>query len=42
MASAMGLRSLAIDTGDDEEKLGKEVGGAEHFIDFRKMENVGG
>jgi len=40
LASAMRLRSLAIDTGAGKEKLCKEVGGAQHFIESRKVENV--
>ncbi|EUC44875.1 hypothetical protein COCMIDRAFT_96959 [Bipolaris oryzae ATCC 44560] len=40
LAKAMGLRAVAIDTGEDKKKLCLEVGGAEHFIDFRKVENV--
>ncbi|KAJ4369300.1 chloride channel [Didymella sp. IMI 355093] len=39
LAKAMGLRAVAIDTGDDKEKLCKEVG-AEEFIDFKKVDNV--
>ncbi|KAI0582645.1 hypothetical protein TUN199_06668 [Pyrenophora tritici-repentis] len=40
LASAMGLRPVAIDTGAEKEKLCMEVGRAEHFIDFKKVENV--
>ncbi|KAF2996084.1 hypothetical protein E8E13_004568 [Curvularia kusanoi] len=39
LAAAMGLRPVAIDTGEDKEKLTKELG-AEAFIDFKKVENV--
>ncbi|KAF3041026.1 hypothetical protein E8E11_002636 [Didymella keratinophila] len=39
LAKAMGLRAVAIDTGDDKEKLCREVG-AEEFIDFKKVGNV--
>lgn len=39
LAKAMGLRAVAIDTGDDKEKLCKDVG-AEEFIDFKKVGNV--
>ncbi|CAN9296832.1 unnamed protein product [Alternaria alternata] len=41
LAKAMGLRAIAIDTGDDKQKLCMETGGAEHFIDFKKVDNVG-
>ena len=41
LAKAMGLRAVAIDTGDDKQKLCMETGGAEHFIDFMKVDNVG-
>ncbi|KAH6877599.1 chloride channel [Alternaria rosae] len=41
LAKAMGLRAIAIDTGDDKQKLCMETGGAEHFIDFKKTDNVG-
>jgi len=41
LAKAMGLRAIAIDTGDDKQKLCTETGGAEHFIDFKKTDNVG-
>ena len=37
LAKAMGLRAIAIDTGDDKQKLCMETGGAEHFIDFKKV-----
>jgi D-arabinose 1-dehydrogenase-like Zn-dependent alcohol dehydrogenase len=39
LADAMGLRPIVVDTGDDKEKLAKSLG-AEHFIDFKKVENV--
>jgi NADPH:quinone reductase-like Zn-dependent oxidoreductase len=39
LANAMGLRPIVVDTGDDKEKLAKSLG-AEHFIDFKKVENV--
>jgi D-arabinose 1-dehydrogenase-like Zn-dependent alcohol dehydrogenase len=39
LADAMGLRIIIVDTGDDKEKLAKSLG-AEHFIDFKKVENV--
>ena len=39
LAAAMGMRCVAIDTGDDKAKLTKEMG-AEEFIDFKKVENV--
>ncbi|KAF1357752.1 hypothetical protein EJ07DRAFT_167397 [Lizonia empirigonia] len=39
LAKAMGLRAVAIDTGDDKEKLCRDVG-AEEFIDFKKVDNV--
>jgi D-arabinose 1-dehydrogenase-like Zn-dependent alcohol dehydrogenase len=40
LATAMGLRPVAIDTGDDKKKLCLETGGAEEFIDFKKVEDV--
>lgn len=40
LAKAMGLRAVAIDTGDDKKKLCLETAGAEHFIDFKKVDNV--
>lgn len=39
LAKAMGLRAVAIDTGDEKEKLCKEMG-AEAFIDFKKVDNI--
>ncbi|KAI1329333.1 alcohol dehydrogenase 1 [Xylariaceae sp. FL0255] len=38
LASAMGLRPLVVDTGDEREALTKEMG-AEAFVDFKKEEN---
>lgn len=40
LAKAMGLRAIAIDTGEDKRKLCIDTAGAEHFIDFRKVDNV--
>lgn len=40
LAKAMGLRAVAVDTGDDKRKLCLEVGGAEEFIDFKKVDKV--
>jgi D-arabinose 1-dehydrogenase-like Zn-dependent alcohol dehydrogenase len=40
LAKAMGLRAVAVDTGEEKKKLCLETGGAEHFIDFKKVENV--
>jgi D-arabinose 1-dehydrogenase-like Zn-dependent alcohol dehydrogenase len=40
LAKAMGLRAVAIDTGEDKRKLCLETGGAEHFIDFKEVDNV--
>jgi propanol-preferring alcohol dehydrogenase len=39
-AKAMGLRTIAIDTGDEKKKLCTEQLGAEAFIDFSKSSNV--
>lgn len=39
-AKAMGLRIIAIDTGDAKKKMCLEQLGAEHFIDFAKSKNV--
>lgn len=39
LAEAMGLRPIVIDTGDDKKKLAKSLG-AEHFVDFKKVEDV--
>jgi D-arabinose 1-dehydrogenase-like Zn-dependent alcohol dehydrogenase len=40
LAKAMGLRAVAVDTGEDKKKLCLETGGAEEFIDFKKVDNV--
>jgi D-arabinose 1-dehydrogenase-like Zn-dependent alcohol dehydrogenase len=40
LAKAMGLRAVAIDTGEDKRKLCIDISGAEHFIDFKKVDNV--
>lgn len=40
LAKAMGLRPVAIDTGEDKKKLCIDTAGAEHFIDFKKVSNV--
>jgi D-arabinose 1-dehydrogenase-like Zn-dependent alcohol dehydrogenase len=40
LAKALGLRAVAIDTGADKQKLCLETRGAEHFIDFKKLDNV--
>ena len=40
LAKAMGLRAVAIDTGEDKRKLCIETAGAEEFIDFAKVSNV--
>jgi propanol-preferring alcohol dehydrogenase len=39
-AKAMGLRVIAIDTGDEKKKMCIEQMGAEHFVDFAKSSNV--
>ncbi|KAF7846067.1 hypothetical protein BT93_L5329 [Corymbia citriodora subsp. variegata] len=39
-AKAMGLRVIAIDTGDDKKKMSMEQLGASHFVDFAKSQNV--
>jgi len=39
-AKAMGLRTIAIDTGDDKKKMCLEKLGSHAFIDFAKSENV--
>ncbi len=39
LAEAIGLRPIVVDTGDEKEKLAKELG-AEHFIDFKKVSDV--
>ncbi|KAI1847552.1 hypothetical protein JX266_006404 [Neoarthrinium moseri] len=38
LAAAMGLRPIVVDTGDERQKLAKELG-AEEFIDFKEVEN---
>lgn len=38
IASAMGIRPIVVDTGDEREKLAKHHG-AEHFIDFKKVDD---
>lgn len=40
LAKAMGLRPVAIDTGEDKRKLCIETAGAEEFIDFKKVDDV--
>jgi len=40
LAKAMGLRVVAVDTGDEKKKLCVDAAGAEHFIDFKQVENV--
>jgi propanol-preferring alcohol dehydrogenase len=39
-AKAMGLRTIAIDTGDDKKKMCLEQLGSHAFIDFAKSQNV--
>jgi propanol-preferring alcohol dehydrogenase len=39
-AKAMGLRVIAIDTGDEKKKMCTEQLGAESFVDFSKSSNV--
>lgn len=39
LASAMGLRPIVVDTGEDRRKLAMSLG-AEHFIDFREADPV--
>lgn len=39
-AKAMGLRTIAIDTGDEKQKMCTETLGAEAFVDFSKSSNV--
>ncbi|KAF2688206.1 GroES-like protein [Lentithecium fluviatile CBS 122367] len=39
-AKAMGLRTIAIDTGDEKAKMCTEKLGAEAFVDFAKSSNV--
>jgi propanol-preferring alcohol dehydrogenase len=38
-AKAMGLRAIAIDTGDEKKKMCTDLG-AEHFVDFAKSSNL--
>ena len=38
-AKAMGLRIIAIDAGDEKQKMTSELG-AESFVDFSKSDNV--
>ena len=40
LAHAMGLRAVVVDTGDERKALAKKHG-AEHFIDFKDVENPG-
>jgi D-arabinose 1-dehydrogenase-like Zn-dependent alcohol dehydrogenase len=40
LAKAMGLRAVAIDTGDAKKKLCIDTAGAEHFIDFKQVDSV--
>ncbi|KAF2015546.1 hypothetical protein BU24DRAFT_441206 [Aaosphaeria arxii CBS 175.79] len=40
LAKAMGLRPIAIDTGEDKKKLCIETAGAEEFIDFKQVSDV--
>lgn len=40
LAKAMGLRPVAIDTGDAKRKLCLETAGAEEFVDFAKVSSV--
>ncbi|KAH7087716.1 chaperonin 10-like protein [Paraphoma chrysanthemicola] len=40
LAKAMGLRPIAIDSGEDKRKLCINTVGAEHFIDFRQVDSV--
>ncbi|KAF9739704.1 alcohol dehydrogenase [Paraphaeosphaeria minitans] len=39
-AKAMGLRTIAIDTGDEKKEMCLNTMGAEHFVDFSKSSNV--
>lgn len=39
-AKAMGLRTIAIDTGDEKKAMCTEKLGAEHFVDFAKSSNI--
>ena len=38
MAAAMGFRPIVVDTGDERKKLCTELG-AEHFVDFKQVED---
>ncbi|KAF1937219.1 hypothetical protein EJ02DRAFT_458900 [Clathrospora elynae] len=40
LAKAMGPHTIAIDTGEEKRKLCIETAGAEHFIDFKKVDDV--
>ena len=40
LAKAMGMRAVVIDSGEEKRKLCMETAGAEHFIDFKSVENV--
>ncbi|KAH7115041.1 chaperonin 10-like protein [Dendryphion nanum] len=40
LAKAMGLRPVAIDSGEDKRKLCIEIAGAEEFIDFKKVDDI--
>lgn len=40
LAKAMGLRPVAIDSGEEKRKLCIETSGAEHFIDFKLVDNI--
>ncbi|KAH9867808.1 hypothetical protein IAQ61_007112 [Plenodomus lingam] len=40
LAKAMGLRAVAVDTGEDKKKMCLDIAGAEHFIDFKQVDNV--
>lgn len=39
LASAMGLRPIVVDTGEDRRKLALSMG-AEHFVDFKQEDPV--
>lgn len=41
LAVAMGLRAVAVDTGSERRELCKKYG-AEHFVDFREVEDTAG
>lgn len=40
LATAMGMRPIVVDTGAERQALAKKYG-AEHFIDFKEVENPG-